>query len=337
MRFEPTDEQRAFVSSLDSLLAAADTVGAARSWARGDHSAGLRLWSQLADQGVHALLVPEESSGMGATWVEMVLAAEVIGRYALPGPWAESLAWLPTAITDAAALESLAGGAVGTVQITGTPRAPALAPYALDADIADLALAVRADGVRRGTATTALTSIDPTRRLFDLREGIPIAAARFDVACDAAALATAALLLGAGERVLVDSVTYVKQRTQFGRPIGSYQAIKHKLADVRVALDFARPLLWGAALSGDPQDVSAAKIACGEAAYLASRAALQVHGAIGYTHEYGLSIWILRIRALVGAWGTTAYHRARLLDSLVARRSGDVSTGACPFGHGVAS
>ena len=94
-------------------------------------------------------------------------------------------------------------------------------------------------------------------------------------------LATAAQLLGAGERVLADSVAYVKQRKQFGREIGSYQAIKHALADVRIALDFARPLVFGAALGAI--DVSAAKVACADAAYLASRTGLQVHGAIGYT------------------------------------------------------
>ena len=94
-------------------------------------------------------------------------------------------------------------------------------------------------------------------------------------------LATSAQLLGAGERVLADSVTYVKQRKQFGREIGSYQAIKHALADVRIALDFARPLVFGAALGEVP--ASAAKVAAADAAYLASRTGLQVHGAIGYT------------------------------------------------------
>ena len=138
-----------------------------------------------------------------------------------------------------------------------------------------------------------------------------------------AALATAAQLLGCGERLLADSVAYVKQRRQFGREIGSYQAIKHRLADVRIALDFARPLLWGAALTATgpddraARDVSAAKVACADAAYLASRAALQVHGAVGYTAELDLSLWITKVRALVGAWGTPAYHRARVLESLV--------------------
>ena len=131
---------------------------------------------------------------------------------------------------------------------------------------------------------------------------------------DLAVLATAAQLLGAGERVLADSVDYVKQRTQFGRPIGSYQAIKHALADVRIALDFARPLVHGAALG--EIDVSAAKLAAGDAAYLASRVGLQVHGAIGYTAEFDLSLWLTKIRALVTAWGTPDFHRGRLAQQL---------------------
>lgn len=133
-------------------------------------------------------------------------------------------------------------------------------------------------------------------------------------AFDLAVLATAAQLLGAGERVLADSVTYVKQRKQFGREIGSYQAIKHALADVRIALDFARPLVLGAALGEVP--AGAAKVQAADAAYLASRTGLQVHGAIGYTAEFDLSIWITQIRTLVTAWGTPAFHRDQLLQEL---------------------
>ena len=121
-------------------------------------------------------------------------------------------------------------------------------------------------------------------------------------------------LLGAGERLLADSVDYAKQRAQYGRLIGSYQAIKHQLAEVRIALDFARPLVYGAALGETP--VSAAKLAASEAAYLAARVGLQVHGAIGYTAECDLGLWILRVRALVSAWGTPSYHRARLGEML---------------------
>jgi alkylation response protein AidB-like acyl-CoA dehydrogenase len=173
--------------------------------------------------------------------------------------------------------------------------------------------------------------VDATRRLFE----VPATSARTSAgpapaspAFDLAALACAAELLGCGERLLADSVAYVGQRTQYGRTIGSYQAIKHRLADVRIALDFARPLVHGAAValdgpgdsSGAPERagvaVSAAKVAAAEAAYLASRVGLQVHGAIGYTAELDLGLWVNRVRALVGAWGPVRHHRDRIAASL---------------------
>ena len=111
-------------------------------------------------------------------------------------------------------------------------------------------------------------------------------------------------------------------RVQFGRPVGAFQAVKHRLADVAIGLEFARPLLAaaGVALAEDRptagRDTSAAKVACAEAAYRAARAALQVHGAIGYTAEHELSRFLLQVRALVPAWGSQAEHRARVLREL---------------------
>ncbi|HET8603798.1 MAG TPA: acyl-CoA dehydrogenase family protein [Marmoricola sp.] len=309
MRFEPTAEQRDFADSLDRLVAAAEPVEAARAWAAGDTGRGLALWRRLAEQGVHALLVPEDAGGLGATPVELVLALEVLGRHAVPGPWTESVAHLPLAVADPDVLGELATGAVGTVS------APPEAPYALDAHAADHVLLVQDGVLHRARAGEPVASVDPVRRLRRVVAADPVRTADPGAAFDMAALATAAQLLGAGERLLAESVAYVQQRRQFGRAIGSYQAIKHRLADVRIALDFARPLVLGAALGDVP--ASAAKVAAGDAAHLASRTALQVHGAIGYTAEHDLSLWLLKVRALVSAWGTSADHRARLLPRLV--------------------
>lgn len=292
MRFELDEDQRDFASALESLLAGAGTVAAARAWAEGDHAPGLGLWKRLADLGVTALATE-------ASPVEVAIAFEAIGRHVVPGPWIESAAFLPILLGH-------------EVEGVATAVVPPHVPLALDADVADQVYV----GATPTTKVGALRgSVDRTRRLFevdgaDLDQGTP----RLREAVDLAVLACSAELLGAGERVLADSVTYVKQRTQFGRPIGSYQAIKHALADVRIALDFARPLVLGAALGDVP--VSAAKVAAGDAAYLASRTGLQVHGAIGYTQEFDLSLWLGRIRALVGAWGTASFHRERLLQQL---------------------
>lgn len=121
------------------------------------------------------------------------------------------------------------------------------------------------------------------------------------------------------------SAEYAKTRTQFHRAIGSFQAVKHHLADVAIALEMARPLVHGAAVGLDGQapdgtdvsrDVSAARVAAGDAAYLASRRGLQVLGAIGYTAEHDFSLYLTKTRALLTAWGTPAHHRAAILETL---------------------
>jgi alkylation response protein AidB-like acyl-CoA dehydrogenase len=141
-------------------------------------------------------------------------------------------------------------------------------------------------------------------------------------AWDLAGLATAAQIVGAGYALLHRSTEYARARRQFGRPIGSFQAIKHQLADAHVGLELARPLLFGAAIAvaadstTRPRDVSAAKVAGTDAAYRAARVALQVHGAIGYTAEYDLSLWLTKVRALTSAWGTQRQHRDRVLAAI---------------------
>ena len=296
MRFELTSDQRDFAASLESLLSASDTSAVARAWAEGDAAPGLALWKRLADQGLTLLATQ-------ATPVEVCLAFEALGRHAVPGPWVESAAYLPIALGH-------------EVEGVATVAVPPHVPYALDADVADHVYVVTDHGISPGSAGEIHASVDRSRRLFPVVSRLAVLAPQpAGDAFDLAVLATSAQLLGAGERLLADSVAYVKQRRQFGREIGSYQAIKHRLADVRIALDFARPLVHGAAL--DEISASAAKVACSDAAYLASRTELQVHGAIGYTQEFDLSIWITKVRALVTAWGTPAHHRARVLEGLV--------------------
>ncbi|WP_322936399.1 acyl-CoA dehydrogenase family protein [Nocardioides bizhenqiangii] len=305
MRFELTEEQRAFGDALERLLSGADTAAVARAWADGDHEPGLKLWARLAEQGVTVLATD-------ASPVEVVIAFEALGRYAVPGPWVESAAYLPIALGR-------------EVEGVATVAAPPHAPFALDADVADAVYLAGPNGLTEVTPGDRHGSVDRTRHLFEVAASDP---APEDAAFDLSALATAAQLLGLGERVLADTVAYAKQRRQFGREIGSYQAIKHQLADVRIALDFARPLVHGAAVSlaepveTAPRAVSAAKVMCGDAAYLAARTGLQVHGAIGYTQEFDLSIWITKIRALVTAWGTPTFHRGRILASLTAQTGG---------------
>jgi alkylation response protein AidB-like acyl-CoA dehydrogenase len=281
-----TDDQRAFAASLHDLLAGAGTPSIARAWAQGVPEPGLALWRRLGKLGVTALAVPAAHGGLEADRLDVVAAFEELGHHAVPGPLIETIVVAPL-IAPQEWLERIAVG----------EALAAVAPSFLDADVADLVLG--------GEPGPLVVGVDRTRRLHPIA-GEPELP-------DLAVLACAAQLLGLGQALLETSVAYAKQRVQFGQAIGRYQAIKHKMADVFIALEFARPLLYHA---GTPRDVSAAKVACGDAAYLAARTALQVHGAIGYTEEHDLGIYLTKVRALLGAWGTATHHRDRIMASL---------------------
>jgi alkylation response protein AidB-like acyl-CoA dehydrogenase len=317
MRFALDEQQRDFAASIDAALAAADVPGTVRAWAAGDTAPGRKVWARLADLGVTALAVPEKFNGIGAHPVDLVVALERLGRWCVPGPVAESIAVAPVLLADDNRSSGLAAG-----ELIATVVLPPQVPRAVDADTAGVIL-VAADGqVRDGTAGEHHESVDPSRRLFDVAATGEPRAADVQRAYEFGALATAAQLVGAGQAMLDMSVEYAKQRTQFGRPIGSYQAIKHKLADVHIAVELVRPLVYGAALSladssvDTARDVSAAKAAASDAALLSARSALQTHGAIGFTAEHDLSLWLLRVQALRSAWGGPAWHRRRVLEAL---------------------
>ncbi len=317
MRFALDTEQHDFAASIDAAMAAADVPSAVRAWAAGDTTPGRKVWQRLAELGVTALAVPEEFDGLGAHPVDLVVACERLGRWCVPGPIAESIAVTPVLLAgDERSAQIAAGDLIATVAM------PPAVPRAVDADFAGLVLLAADGAVSDATVGEQSTSVDPSRRLFEISVSGQPRAADVARAYEFGVLATAAQLIGAGQAMLDSSVEYAKQRTQFGRVIGGYQAIKHKLADVHIAVDLARPLLYGAALSlaadsvDTARDVSAAKAAASDAALLAARTALQTHGAIGYTAEHDLSQWLLRVQALRFAWGGPASHRRRVLENL---------------------
>jgi alkylation response protein AidB-like acyl-CoA dehydrogenase len=317
VKFELDEQQRDFAASIDAALSAADLPTAVRAWAAGDFAPGRKVWAQLAELGVTALTVPERFDGLEAHPVDLVVALERLGRWCVPGPVAESIAVAPVLLADDERCAALATG-----ELIATVALPPAMPRALDAQAAGLVLLAQDGRVTDATPGAVYASVDPSRCLYD------VAAAGDGQPCDVrqawefGALATAAQLVGAAEALLAATVDYAKQRTQFGRVIGSYQAIKHKLADVHIAVELARPLVYGAALSladdsaDIARDVSAAKVAAAEAALLAARSALQTHGAIGFTAEYDLSLWLLRVQALRSAWGDPVAHRRRVLEAL---------------------
>ncbi|MCG5431403.1 acyl-CoA/acyl-ACP dehydrogenase [Mycobacterium sp. MYCO198283] len=319
MNFEIDEGQRDFAASIDAALRAADVPAATRAWAAGDPGPGHAIWSTLAELGVPALAVAEEFDGIGAETVDLVVALERLGYAGVPGPVVESLAVAPTLL---ASDERSAGLAAG--ELTATVALPPHAPRAVDADTAGLVLLAEDGAVRDATAGAQHASVDPARRLFDVTGSGDAQPADVARAFELGALATAAVLVGAGQAILDGSVEYAKQRHQFGRAIGSYQAIKHALADVYIAVELARPLVYGAAVSLQEhsptagRDVSAAKAAASDAALRAARTGLQTHGAIGYTQEHDLSLLLLRVQALRSAWGDPVWHRRRVLEALSA-------------------
>jgi hypothetical protein len=292
MRFALSTEQRELAASVHALLSSADVPSVSAAWSTGDHEPGLDLLGKLAKIGVTELAEYP---------VELVVVFEELGRHAVPGPLVESYAVAP---------------ALGLTEELTTVALPPHVPYALDADVAT-PYVVDGDAVCRADVGTQLTSVDPARRLFEVRPGEWVGTVE-DV-LDTGVLCQAAQLVGLGRGLLDRASEYVTQRRQFGRPVGEFQAVKHHLANVLVALEFARPLVHAAAVTGETRDVSAARVAAADAAWLAARAALQVHGAIGYTREHAMSWALLKVKALRSAWGTQTWHRRRVLTSLRSR------------------
>jgi alkylation response protein AidB-like acyl-CoA dehydrogenase len=317
VKFDLDEQQRDFASSIDRALSAADVPAAVRAWATGDTSPGRKVWSTLTDLGVTALMVPEKFDGIEAHPVDLMVAAERLGYWGVPGPVTESIAVAPILLADDERCGGLASG-----ELIATVAMPPHVPRAVDADTAGLILVAGDGDVRDGTLGDRYESVDPARRLFDVSATGDATSADTARAFDFGALTTAAQLIGAGQAMLDGSVEYAKQRSQFGRLIGSYQAIKHKLADVYIAVELARPLVYGAALSladGSPdaaRDVSAAAAAAADAALLSARSSLQAHGAIGFTQEHDLSLLLLRVQALRSSWGDATWHRRRVLEGL---------------------
>ena len=320
MRFAFTDDQLAFRDAVRDLLANECPPAAVRAaWDNPDGRC-VGAWHALAEMGVLGASAPEANGGLGLTPLDLILIVEETGYAALPEPFVEhSLVAIPVLPTDDS---RVAQAASGDITITAALGGDPYAPYAESADaiLVDeddtLLLVAHADAVLAPT-----TSVDRARRLawVEWEPAAPIGdeAAR-DAAFNRGALGAAAQLTGLARRMLDLTVEYAKERQQFGVPIGSFQAVKHHLADARIAIEFARPLVYRAAWSVTHDDpdasshVSMAKALASDAATLTARQALQCHGAIGYSFEYDLHLFMKRAWALAATWGDAAWHRARV-------------------------
>jgi alkylation response protein AidB-like acyl-CoA dehydrogenase len=295
MDFAFTEDQLAFRDAVRDLLAGTCTPADVRAAWDADDPWSAERWGALVEMGVVGL------AELGLTEVDLVLLLEEAGWAALPEPLAES---------------ALLGD--GTQKVAAAP-----------ADATHVAGAATADLVIVGTRTYAGVpgvepepSVDRARRLVRVADlGEPTG--EVDDPFDRMAFATAAVLVGLARRLVDMTVEYAKERQQFGQPIGGFQAVKHHLANAHLAVEFAAPAVHRAAWSlaqCEPtvaRDVSMAKAMAGDAAEQAARVALQCHGAIGYTFESDLHLWMKRVWALAPAWGDAAFHRRRVADAVI--------------------
>ncbi len=345
MRFGFSDEQQLLQSTVrDFLRKECPPETVRRLWAS-ESGHDPALWAQLAELGVLGALVPETHGGLGFDERDLVLLLEETGRAALP---------LPVVSTAAVAVPLLrelgetgaAGAALAERWLPRIAAGEAIVAvghpenaFVADATLADLLLLPDGDALhafeRAPGANIGLSDVrcvrqsvnDPGRRIYSVEcrtssetcVATGAAAQRLlDAAFERGALACAAQLLGATEQMLELAASYACQREQFGRPIGSFQAVQHQLADVKVHLEYARPVVYKAAWSvacratSRGVDVSHAKLAAGTAGDLAARRSLQAHGAIGYTWEQDLHLWMRRAWSLALDWGAAPLHLARV-------------------------
>lgn len=272
------------------------------------------LWAQLAEVGLTGASASEATGGLGFGAADWVLLLEEAGKHAVPAPLVEAVAAVPfleQAGRRGFAEQIALGGARVSIAHEGG--------YALDADVADIVLLVRGGVVCQVSrpVLAAQPAVDGARRLFSVSgEAEPLDGDAAGL-IRRATLATSAQLVGLGQHVLDAAVSYASERRQFGKPIGSFQAVQHQLVDAALRLRFAAPMVYRAAWSldeGSPDvdlHLAMAKLYAAEAARLACRRSLQVHGAIGYTFELDLHLWMKRIWSLAAAWGDDASLRDR--------------------------
>ena len=326
-------EFRAQVRALAQKLCPPDALRV--SWASAPGWSTER-WGALAELGVTGLTVPEAFGGLGLGLVDLVLVLEEIGRSGLPEPVLDTVAVgvpLLLALSGLAAetwradwLGRVVDGdaAIGVAE----PDRPGVVRAGVDVALVWRAGALVAIAPGQ-VVSKELTLVDRSQQLWelDVSDELAIVLAEGDEAAasagralDRGATAAAAVLVGVADRLLALATDYARDRSQFGRAIGSFQAVKHHLAGAAVRLEFARPLVYRAAWTLDAGhasasvDASMAKAAASDAASLAARVALQVHGAIGYTWEHDVHLWMKRAWALASSWGDAGWHRSRMLE-----------------------
>lgn len=320
MNFAFTADQLLFRDTVRDFLAAECAPTAMRDGRSPARQAG------LVEMGLTGLTVPEAQGGLGLSLADLVLIAEEAGRAALPEPLLDQIGIVAPVLTRFAGQAEIAaileGLAAGTTRVAVGHGAD---PFVADAADADWLVLTHGDTLhlvpRERVTITPEVSVDPLRRIAAVGWTPDNTTRLGDGADDLlnhGALCAAAQALGLAQTMVDLAADYARTRSQFGKPIGTFQAVKHHLATVQVAIEFARPPVYKAAWSlahgspGASRDVSHGRVAAVDAAAAAARTAIQVFGAMGYTYEVDLHFFMKRAWALAGVWGDRHFHVARL-------------------------
>jgi alkylation response protein AidB-like acyl-CoA dehydrogenase len=356
MNFEFTDDQKAIGRTAKEFLEARYKLELVRELAGDERGFTDAQWDAIAGLGWSGVLISDDDGGLGLGVVELVVIAEQLGYALAPTPLLSSIAagllltaagtpeqkqrWLPQLASGdkrgALAVWDLRSGwdpdrseielAAGVLNATKIAVA--------DADTADVLIVSGADGahflVERdadGVTVTAEKSLDPTRKLYEVHcADVPaqaLASGQGSAVAHAYATIAAALAaenVGVAQRTMEMAVEYARERKQFDRPIGSFQAVAHRCAQMLLETEGARSLTYGAAwaLDHDPptglRAASMAKSYAGDAGYRVAASSLQVHGGIGFTWEHDLHFFLKRAKANAHAYGDSRWHRDRVID-----------------------
>jgi alkylation response protein AidB-like acyl-CoA dehydrogenase len=338
MDFTFTEDQLLFQQSVRDFLTNEVSPEKIRELWETESGRSAQLWAQLAELGLTGMTVPEAFGGLGMTPLDFVLLAQEAGYVALPEPLVHTvLVAVPTLLAsgdDALQAQYLAKIASGEAVVVVGLEQNLLVE---DAHIADLLILERGGNVyalEPGQVTlSANESVDPSRKLFAidfdtasarlLAEGEQ-AAALVATALDHGALGVAAQSLGLAQRMIDLAVQYTGERQQFGVAIGTFQAVKHHMANIAYKLEYAKAPVYRAAYalshgaSAAPINVSHAKLAACEAADLAAKNCMQVYGAMAYTWEVDLQIFMKKAWAYNNTWGDAAFHKNRVAGFVLA-------------------
>ena len=330
MFFALTEDQQEFGAAVRGYLAERFDLAAVRGVVEdavndpGGDGNPATLWKAAGEQGWLAVTVPEEFDGLGLGLVEAQVIARALGAGVAPGPWrgtvlaAEAIRLAGSDEQKAAWLPRLAAAeAVGAL---ASSDALAAVEYGAIADV------VVTPGGRlvTGASSTPRGSYDGTVRLADLTGGTVEELAAAPEIRSRAAVLVAADLVGIAREALTRTVAYDRERRQFGVPVGSFQSIKHTLADLHCTITMAEhAALYAAhAVEVGAEDaalaVAVAKAKAGDAAVASTGAMIQYHGGIGYTWEHEAHLFYKRAKRLAGQWGDAATHRARIAELTIA-------------------